>query len=218
MAVITIAREIGSRGDEIAQRVCDQLGYQFFTKALMTRVAQEQGLAEGEVVDFSEDSYRGRGFLAALLRRPTVVATTTVHATTASGGEERVTQVQDEAMAVEFLATTVRALQKRGQVVIVGRGSHAILRGQAGVLHVRIVSQLENRIQEVIQRAGLTHEGAVALIGERDRAAAEYVRRFHGVEWADPTLYHLTLNSSLLGETPATELIVAAARRLDNHN
>ncbi len=215
MAVITIAREIGTRGDEIAQRVSDLLGYQFFTKALMTRVAQEQGISEAEIVDFSEDSYRGRSFLAALLRRPTAVATATLHPATTGGGEERVTQVLDEAMAVEFLATTVRALAKRGRVVIVGRGSHMILRGQPGVLHVRIVGDLEHRVQEVIQRAGLTHEGALALIGERDRAAAEYVRRFHGVDWADPTLYHLTLNSSLLGEAGATELIVAAARYLD---
>jgi cytidylate kinase len=215
MAVITIAREFGSRGDEIAQRVCDKLGYQFFTKELMTRVAQEQGISEAEVIDFSEDSYGGRSFLAALFRRPAVVATTTVHTTSASGGEERVTQEVDEGTAVEFLAATVRALQKRGRVVVVGRGSHAILQGQPGVLHVRIVAQLENRVQEVIQRAGLTHEGAVALIGERDRAATEYVRRFHRVDWVDPTLYHLTLNSSLLGEAAAVELIVAVARRMD---
>jgi cytidylate kinase len=36
------------------------------------------------------------------------------------------------------------------------------------------------------------------VVEERDRATAEYQRRFHGIDWADPSLYHLTLSTSLL--------------------
>ena len=41
------------------------------------------------------------------------------------------------------------------------------------------------------------------------------MRRFHGAEWADPLLYHLTLNTSLLSPETAVELIAVAARQLD---
>jgi cytidylate kinase len=216
MAVITIARQFGSGGDEIAQKLCDLLGYQFFNKALMTRVAQEQGLSETEVVDFSEDSYHGRSFLASLFGRPAAVGTTSVHTATAGGQETRVSEVLDQETAVHLLGTIVLALQRRGRVVVVGRGAHAILRDQPGVVHVRIVAQLEDRVQQVIQRAGLTREGALALIGERDKAAAEYVRRFHGLDWTDPTFYHLTLNGSRLGEAHVVELIADVVRHLES--
>jgi cytidylate kinase len=121
----------------------------------------------------------------------------------------------DEETAVAFMATVLSALQKRGRVVVVGRGAHAILQNQPGVLHVRIVAEREDRVQQVIARTGLTRDGALALIDERDRAAAAYVHRFHGLDWTDPTRYHLTVSSTLLGERGAAEVIVAAARRLD---
>jgi cytidylate kinase len=60
----------------------------------------------------------------------------------------------------------------------------------------------------------LTREAAVARIAERDRATAQYLRRFYGVDWTDPSLYHLTLNTSLLGQEETAQLIVAAAQRL----
>src|SRR5712692_276799 len=188
---------------------------------LMARVAQEQGLAEAELVDFSEDTYRTHSFLAELLRRPADVAsaiahtTTSARASTMSVEESAGAAPVDEETAVAFMATVLSALQKRGRVVVVGRGAHAILQNQPGVLHVRIVAGREDRVQQVIARTGLSRDGALALIDERDRAAAAYVHRFHGLDWADPPLYHLTLNTTLLGETTAVELIVAAVQHVD---
>jgi cytidylate kinase len=127
-AVITVSREVGSGGDEIARRVSDVLGYRLFSRTLMAEVAREQALSEAEIVDFSEDSYRARGFIDALLRRSALVGTNTVRATTTTGEEVRVSQRLDEEMAADFVATTIRALARRGQVVIVGRGGQATLR------------------------------------------------------------------------------------------
>ena len=56
MAVITISREVGSGGDQIARRLCELLGYRHFDKTLMAQVAKEQGVSDTEVVDFSEDN------------------------------------------------------------------------------------------------------------------------------------------------------------------
>jgi cytidylate kinase len=55
MAVITISRQYGSPGNEIAVRVCEILGYHYFDKRLMAQVASEVGLSEQEIVDFSEE-------------------------------------------------------------------------------------------------------------------------------------------------------------------
>ena len=63
MAVITISRQYGSGGDEIAAQVCERLGYHFFDKNLMAQVANDVGLSVQEVVDFPEDDHKVRGFL-----------------------------------------------------------------------------------------------------------------------------------------------------------
>ena len=89
MAVITISREVGSGGDQIAHQVCKLLEYRYFDKMLIAQVAREQGISETEVVDFSEDKYRVRGFIDALLGRSARVAIATTVATTTSGAETR---------------------------------------------------------------------------------------------------------------------------------
>jgi cytidylate kinase len=215
MAVITISREVGSGGDQIARRLCDLLGYRYFDKTMMAQVAREQGLSDTEVVDFSEDTYQGRGFIDALLRRSARLATATTIGTTPRGKRIRVVQDVDEEMAASFVRTAIRALRARGQIVVVGRGGQAVLRDAAGVLHLRILARLEDRVHEVMQAAGLTREAALTLIRERDRATAEYLHRFSGIDWADPALYHLTVNTSLVGREAAVELLASMARRMD---
>ena len=217
MAVITISREAGSGGDQIARRVCELLEYRYFDKILMAQVAREQGISETEVVDFSEDKYRLRGFIDALLGRSARVALTTTMATTTSGAVTRVVHPVDEEMAAAFVSSTIRALWTRGRVVVVGRGGQAILRDVVGVLHVRIIGRLEDRTWRVMQAEGLTRDAALRVVDERDRATAQYLRRFHGINWADPSLYHLTLNTSLMAQETVAEVIAAAARRLETH-
>jgi cytidylate kinase len=214
MAVITISREVGSGGEQIARRVCELLDYRYFDQTLMAQVAREQGLSDTEVIDFSEDNYRARGFIGALFGRSATVATTTTVAVTAQGEESRIREVVDEETAAAFVGATIRALWRHGQAVVVGRGGQSILESTPGVLHVRIVARLEDRIERLTREQGLNRNAALRMIQERDRATADYLRRFRDIEWTDPKHYHLTINSSLLGEEEAARLIADAARQL----
>ena len=215
MAVVTISREAGSGGDEVARRVSRILGYRYLDKTLMARVAREQGISESEVVDYSEDNYRRRGLLASLLSRSAGIPAVTAIRATARDTGTRDRWTLDEQSAVGLVAFAVQELAKRGNVVIVGRGGQAILRDSPGVVHVRIVAAVFDRVQRLVETEGLTHEAAVRSVGERDRAAAQYLRRFHDIDWSDPMLYDMTLNVSRLGEERSTGLIVAAARQLE---
>ncbi|NTU63534.1 MAG: cytidylate kinase-like family protein [Chloroflexi bacterium] len=103
---------------------------------------------------------------------------------------------------------------KRGNVVIVGRGGQAVLRNEPGVLHVRIEAPLDTRIHRVQLREGLTFEAAREVVAERDRAAADYLKRFYGVDWSDSLLYHLILNTGRWGIESASRLIVNAVSQL----
>jgi CMP/dCMP kinase len=215
MAVVTISREFGSGGDDVARRVAHLLGYAYFDKALMAEVAQEQGIAEAEVVDFSEDGYRLRSFVDALLGRSAPVAVASMWMATTHGVETKVAAQVDEEMASRFVAATIRALHEHDRVVVVGRGGQAILRGQPCVLHVRLVAGRQERIPTIMETEHLARLAATDLMVERDHATAEYLRRFYSIDWDDPLLYHLILNTSLLGQEGAARAIVAAVQHME---
>jgi CMP/dCMP kinase len=206
MAVITISRQYGSEGDEIAANVCRILGYQSFDKQLMLKVAAEVGLTEGEVVDFTEDQHRVRGFLDRLLGTPPLIMTQS-H----SWSEVKIIDAAD---SIPLVQSIIRAAYKHDNIVIVGRGGQAVLRSDPGVLHVRIEAPLETRINRVQLREGLTYELAREVVAQRDRAAADYLKRFYNVDWADSMLYHLILNTGRWGMESASRLIASAVSLL----
>jgi cytidylate kinase len=222
MAVITISRQYGSGGDEIAVRVCEELGYRMFDKRLMAQVASEMGLSEREIVDFSEASYKVRGFLERLFarRNARVVAEAGTWTQDTSGARAVQVEQLDEEWCVRMVRTTIQAAYERDNIVIVGRGGQAILQDKPGVLHVRLLAPLGARILRVRyqETVGLAAEfqqrTAQDLVLDRDRAAAEYLRRFHDVDWADPTLYHMVLDTQKWGVEPAAQLIVEAVNHI----
>jgi cytidylate kinase len=221
MAVITISRQYGSGGDEIAARVCEILGYRFFDKALMAQLASEVGLSEGEVVDYSEASFKSRNVLdrlVSLLTTPPGEAPTVAQVSTwqrdATGTKVRAVEEVGEERSVAIVGQTILAARKVGNVVIVGRGGQAILKDKPGVLHVRIEAPLEARIQRIQEQQKLSERDAERLISERDRSSARYVKRFYDADWSDPMLYHLVINTGRWGTEAAAQLIVSALSHL----
>ncbi len=215
MAVITMSRQIGSGAEEVAERVTQELGLRMFDKRLMMRVAAEVGIHESEIVDYSEEEYRARNFFERLFSRQRTVASVTTRTRGILGTEQVSTQVLDEARAIDLIRATMSAAYERGNVLIIGRGGQAILEDKPDVLHVRVVAPLEDRVLQLQEQENLTAPQARRLAMERDRATAEYLRTFHHINWDDPTLYHLVVNTGKLGVDKAVEFIVAAAKALE---
>ncbi|MBN2304834.1 MAG: cytidylate kinase-like family protein [Anaerolineae bacterium] len=216
MAVITISRQVGSGGDEIAARVRDRLSYTYFDKRLMVEAAAEVGLCDHEVIDFSEDRYHVRSFLSRLLREgPRPIDHVTIRQRDPGGGETLTSQALDEEQCIQLIRHTILSAHDKGNIVIVGRGGQAILLDKPGVLHVRIIAPLENRIQAMKQEGKSGIAEIKTMLARSDRATAQYVRRFHGIEWDDPAHYHLILNTALMGIDAAVETIITAARQVD---
>jgi len=218
MAVITISRQFGSGGDEIADRICELLGYRRFDKRLLEQAAAESGLSAQEVIDYSEDNYRVKGFFERLFNRPIPVATVSVWREDASGTRSAESIVLDDAAALGLVQKAVRAACEVGNMVIVGRGGQMILKDHPEVLHVRIEAPMEDRIQRVKEhlkheqkayRADITlRREAQDMIVTRDYASADYIRQYYKVDWADPLLYHVVLNTGLLSIEEAAQIIV----------
>ncbi len=214
MAVITISRQYGSEGDEIAARVCEQLGYTAFDKRLMTQVATEVGLTDSETVDFSEDVHKMRGFVDRLWHGRTVVGEARVWKEKPGGVRVQAVVGLDETASIALVQAVVRAAYHRGNVVIVGRGGQAILRDEVDVLHVRIEAPPDLRARRIELQEGLSYDLAREVVARRDAAAADYVKRFFGADWSDPLLYHLVINTGRWNIESAAQLIVAGVNCL----
>jgi cytidylate kinase len=214
MAVITISRQYGSEGDEIAAHVCEQLGYRAFDRRLIEQVASEVGLTASEIVDFSEDEHKMRGFLDRLLRGRVPVSEARVWKEDGTGVRRVDVTRLDETASIALVQSVVKAAHRQGNVVIVGRGGQTILKGEADVLQVRIVAPLDLRTRRVQLHEGLSFEQAGKVIAQRDAAATDYVKRFYGVDSSDPTLYHLVINTGRWNIESAAQLIVEAVNCL----
>ena len=211
MPVITISRHYGSGGIEVARRLCDILGYRYFDKTLMVRVAAEVGISEKEVVDLSVDTYKMRGFLDRLFGR----RRSSSWAPTGTPRSDRLrVEALDEGASVNLVKDTIVAAYERDNVVIVGRGGQAVLRDKPGVLHVRITAPQGARALRVKERDNIPLSKATELVRSKDQGATDYLKRFLDINWENPLLYHLIINTGWWEIEDTAELIVNALTHL----
>lgn len=217
MSVITISRQYGSGGDEIAAQVCNRLGYHYFDKTLMARIATEAGLSPSEIVDFSEDNYKIQGFWDRLFSWagvPHVVAQVSNWGEDTTGARVKAVMQLDEIQSVALVQSTIQAAYQRGNMVIVGRGGQAILKTKPDVLHVRIEASLDARNHRIHEQERVSLAAAQDIAVKHDRVAADYLKRFYDIDWADSHPYDLVINTGKLGVEGAVNLIVNAVSYL----
>ncbi len=219
MAVITISRQYGSGGDEIVDKVCKLLDYRCFDKQFLIRAASEAGLSELEIVDYSEESYKVENFLNRLFSRnwPTGQVSKTTGKLNSEPGF-------NEAVAFSLVNRAIEAAYKAGNMIIVGRGGQVLLKNNPNVLHVRIEAPMEDRLMRVRAELRQKDPGDILiderrrahdLISSKDGASADYLNVHFGVDWSDPSLYHVVLNTAKLELELAAQFIVAMVRAME---
>ena len=189
VSVITISRQMGSYGNEIARQVAEHLGWQQISQDLINQAARDAKVPQVALADIDE-----LGFLGL---RP-------------STKEWRAYQAE--------VARTICQLADQGHIVIIGRGGQMVLRDRPGILHVRIVAPLEVRIIRSQQRAQISAEAAKARLKASDKARARYLRKGYNATLDDPTLYHLVVNTGLLEVSKAVSLILQAHQIIESDN
>src|SRR2546421_11668115 len=208
MQAITISREYGSGGGEIAARLATHLGWQLIDHEVVVRVAEELGVSEAEAEEYDErtESIVSRILTSLQAIPPTIPVAPPVLVTTDARAYNKARH-----RVIEGAVAT-------GHVVIVGRAAQVLLADRRDVLHVRIVAPLDKRIIYVMQREGLDQNAARARIQVKDRDRARYLQVEHNKDSGDPHLYDLVGNTSILDLDSVVDLLRLAleckARRL----
>jgi cytidylate kinase len=205
--IITVSREIGAGGAEVARRVAEALGWRVVDNELVDRVALRAGMPREQVAVREE---RAPGFLERLVRMASRAAPELFPAPAAEGPEPEV----EEARLVRATEAAVAEIAAEGRVVVVGRGAPAVLSRERDALHVKIVAPRASRIETVARRLGLPPEEAAAAVDESDANRRRYHRQYYQRDWADASSYHLVLNSAALGLDATAAAIVGRAQAL----
>jgi len=145
MRAITISREYGSGGGEIASRLARRLGWQLVDHAIVQRVASELGTSQEEAETHDEST---GGIISQVLN----VMQNLYPAYMVSAPPEAFLSAEDYSRTVDRI---VKAAAARGHVVIVGRASQVILADVGDVLNVRVIAPFEKRVVYVMQREGV---------------------------------------------------------------
>lgn len=202
MRAITISRQYGSGGGEVAALLAQRLGWQLIDHEIVAQVAHALGITEEEADVHDE---RVEGFITRALGALQAAALVVPAAA--------VPVEQAEAVYNEALRKVVETAASTGHVVIVGRTGQALLAGHRDVLHVRIVAPLQQRVIYVSQREGLDEAEARSRIQVKDRDRARYLQSRFGRSVDDPMLYDLVINTAVLDLESAVDLIILALER-----
>jgi CMP/dCMP kinase len=204
--LITISRQYGAGGSEVARRVADALAWRVVDNELVEEVAARAGVPPQQVAEQEE---RVPSFVERLARTLAASAPELFPKQLPTGTVPKI----QEADLVRLTESVVAEVAAKGRLVLVGRAAPAVLAQERDSLHVKLVAPKSYRIQAAAVRLGTDLQKATAVIEESDSTRARYHREYYRRDWNDPVHYHMVLNTGALGLDGATDVIVTEARR-----
>lgn len=191
--VITVGRQYGSGGREIGTMLAEKLSIAYYDDMLLKEAAKESGLCEDLFRSFDE---RPKSFLYSVAMDPYSFSMN--HVMPKGSIEQQV-----------YLATydTIKKLADKGPCVLIGRCADYALKDRDDVINLFITAPLENRIERVARRNGITRDEAKERIKRTDKSRASYYNYYSSKDWGDAKSYDLCIDSSLLGIEGTVELL-----------
>ena len=164
MPIITISRGSYSMGKEVAQKVAQKLGYECYAREVILEASKEFNIPAIKLVKAVHDA-------PSILER-------------FSNGKEKF---------ITFFQSALLKCLLRDNVVYHGLAGHFYVRGVSHALKVRIIADMKDRIQKVMDREKTSYESAGELIKNLDLARRKWSQHLYGIDTTDPILYDLVI-------------------------
>lgn len=175
--IISIGREFGSGGHEIAQKLSEVYGIPLYDRNLLKEIASEKNLDSATLEEYDEK--RKRFMVYRKVR-----------------GMDASPEVAVAHLQFNYLKDKAAAGES---FVVVGRCAETILRENENMIPIFILGDEEAKIQRVMKVYDKSREEAIDLMNYKDRARKDYHNHFCAVKWGDSRNYELSINSSKLG-------------------
>jgi cytidylate kinase len=188
--IITIEREYGCGGGQIAQQTADRLGWTLWDELLTSEIAKLIDCQRADVRCREErvDPLYYRLFKSVM-----------------RGSFEGSANVQRLKLldADSIFRLTERVVQKaasQGNCVIVGRGSQHFLRDRSDTLRVFLYAPKEDKVRRLISE-GVKESEAEEAVDTVDQERADFIEKYFHMEWPNRSVYHAMLNTATGDET-----------------
>ena len=196
---ITVSATYGAGGSVVAPLLARRVGLPFADRLIAARNAPETRSEEG-VTKEELDEEPHRSFFARLAH-----LNVGLNFPAPRDPDDLRDHVRDRAEA------SIKALAASGGAVILGRASQIVLADHPRTFRVRLDGPPERRAARGAMWEGIDLDTAYARMKETDEARARYTRRLYQHDPADPTLYHLVVDPTVLDLEVGVEMLGASA-------
>jgi cytidylate kinase len=202
--IITIEREYGCGGGEIAQRLATHLGWKLWDQLLTEEIARLADCPKKVVEQREErtDPLYYRLFKSFL--RGSYEGSLNAH---------KLKMVDSECI-LEFTEKVVQHAAGAGNCVIVGRGSQHFLRNRQDALRIFLYAPREEKVRRLISR-GKSENDASELVDTVDRERSDFIAKYFKVEWPSRSIYHAMINT-VVGDENVVQMIVDLMKTMDS--
>ncbi len=187
--IVTIEREYGSGGGDIAQHLAKRLGWKLWDQLLTEEIARladcPKSVVEGREERTDPLYYRlFKSFLRGSYE--------------GSINAYKLNVVDSECI-LKFTERVVQHAAKSGNSVIVGRGSQHFLKNRRDTLRLFLYAPREDKVQRLLAR-GKSEKEAEQLVDTVDRERSDFIQKYFNVEWPDRAIYHAMINTAIGSE------------------
>lgn len=191
---ITVARQLGSNGRIIGKLVADSLGYKFYDKDILAKIAKDRGLSANLFEGM--DDKPTNSFLYALVM----------------GMQSERGLYQYDVLNGDNLfkiqSDLIKELAKDNDCVFVGRCADYILRNCENLTRIFCYADTDYRIKNIIKRDGVSEKEAAGAVSKADKRRANYYNFYTNLTWGDVENYDLAVNTATLSVEKAAKIIL----------
>ena len=201
--IITVEREYGSGGGEIAQMLATQLGWKLWDQLLTEEIARLAKCPKNvvEVREEKTDPLYYRLFKSFL--RGSYEGSLNAHKL----------NLVDAECILQFTERVVQQVASMGNSVIVGRGSQLFLRNRSDTLRVFLYAPRDDKVRRLLAR-GKSEKDALQLVDTVDRERIDFIQKYFNVEWPDRAVYHAMINTTI-GDDAVVHTILDFMKTVD---
>ncbi len=193
--IITIARQYGSGGRAIGEKLASLLNIKYYDKEIITLSAQKCGMSTEAVNQVDEKASNSLLYTLAM-------GSSVYHN---SVGISYDVPINDKLFVVQ--SDIIRNLAAESSCIIVGRCADYVLREYPNCIKLFIYADFDDRVKNVMQRQNLNAAQAKDLVVKTDKRRNNYYNYYTGQKWGKIENYDLSINTSKISGDGAAELL-----------
>lgn len=197
--VITINRQFGTNGRQIANQIAQELGVKLVDRQILSSLAENLNMPEDKLQQMERKKPTFWERVSFFYRNsPAMVSTPSVDLMGLTSS-----QIYKEQVDI------MRSIAEEESCVVVGRLGFEVFKDHPNHMSIFMFSNLEDRVLKVMEMYGGSKAEALKQIKQVDDAREEFTREFTGKERNDATNYDLAVNVSTWGEKGTYDLLMS---------